>query len=135
MQGKKLAPIMLLAPIALLYFVFIGGGLFETIKESLGYIPNLNMNDISFKSFGSLFGQANFIRNTLYSIYLVFVSTLLSTFFWDYHCLYFCVIKSSFYKSDGAKDLTGRSYYSIYLCCIPVNYILRTNGFCFKAFI
>lgn len=79
MHLKKGIPYVLLSPVLILYIFFIGGGLIETVKESLGYIPVIGLDTFSLNSYKEILGQNSFFHDMLYSIYLAATATLLST--------------------------------------------------------
>lgn len=76
---KRMAPYVLIAPVVVIYTIFIAGGVTMTLKESLGYIPALGLNEISLNSYRTILGRADFIKSIGYSLYLAFVSASLST--------------------------------------------------------
>lgn len=80
MRFKKITPYALLAPILILYILLIGGGLIETIKESMGYIPVLGFNTVNLDSYKEIFRQDSFLRDMMYSVYIAGTATILSTF-------------------------------------------------------
>lgn len=73
-------PYGLLLPILVLYLLFVGGGLIETIKESLGYLPVLELYSFNLSSYSQIVSQPDFWNDVLYSSYLAFSATILSTF-------------------------------------------------------
>jgi putative spermidine/putrescine transport system permease protein len=80
MHFKRITPYALLSPILILYILLIGGGLIETVKESMGYIPVLGLNTFSLDSYKEIFRQNSFLRDLLYSVYIAGTATILSTF-------------------------------------------------------
>jgi len=51
----------------------------STLKESLGYIPELFLDKITLKYYIELISNKVFLRSLTYSLYVAFVSTILST--------------------------------------------------------
>ncbi|WP_291636336.1 ABC transporter permease [Clostridium sp.] len=80
MRFKRITPYVLLSPILILYIFLIGGGLIETVKESMGYIPVLGFNTFNLDSYKEIFGQNSFLKDMLYSVYIAVMATILSTF-------------------------------------------------------
>lgn len=68
MRFKRIIPYALLAPILILYVVFVCCGLKETIKESMGYIPILEFNTVNLDSYKEIFRQNDFLGDMLYSL-------------------------------------------------------------------
>ncbi|MDW7657440.1 MAG: ABC transporter permease subunit [Bacillota bacterium] len=74
-------PWLLLLPVLLLYGILIGAGLVTAFIESLGYIPALGLLRPSWDAYRSILQQSDFMKNTLFSIWIALVSSLLSTIF------------------------------------------------------
>jgi putative spermidine/putrescine transport system permease protein len=79
MRNTRFIPYALLSPILVLYGLFIGGGLIETIKVSLGYLPVLELHTFSLASYRGILQQEYFLTDMLYSVYLAFSATIIST--------------------------------------------------------
>ena len=75
----KRVPWLLLLPVLLLYGILIGAGLVTTFIESLGYIPALGLLLPSWDAYRGILQQPDFLRNTLFSLWIALVSSLLST--------------------------------------------------------
>jgi putative spermidine/putrescine transport system permease protein len=67
-----------LLPITLLFIVFIIGGIIQIAVESLGYLPGLGLDKISFKSYMTLFKDPYYYGSIIYALYLAFVSSFIS---------------------------------------------------------
>jgi len=127
---KKFRPYFLISPIVILYIIFIGGGLFEIFKESLGYIPALELTEISLESYGKVFLEKGFIRNTLYSLYLALTAALLSTFFGILIAYFFVTSKNKIIKIVVRKTLqTGLILPYIYVVFLAVLLFNQTGFF------
>jgi putative spermidine/putrescine transport system permease protein len=70
----------LLAPITVFYILIIGGGLFETILESLKSVGADGEAAISIGNYVQLLGTGEFTNGFWYSLYLAFVATIIATF-------------------------------------------------------
>ncbi|MFT5872058.1 MAG: putative spermidine/putrescine transport system permease protein [Clostridium sp.] len=105
MRFKKITPYALLAPILILYVLLIGGGLIETLKESMGYIPVLGLNTFNLDSYQEIFTQNDFLRDMLYSVYIAGVATILSTFLGIIIAYCFVTSRKLFIKSIVKKTL------------------------------
>lgn len=105
MGYRKIAPYVLLSPILILYIILIGGGLIETVKESMGYIPVLGFNNFNLDSYKEIFRQSDFLRDMLYSIYLAGISTIISTFLGIIIAYCFVTSKNPLIKSIVKKTM------------------------------
>jgi ABC-type spermidine/putrescine transport system permease subunit II len=65
-------------PVGILYLIFIGGGFFSMLIESLGYIPVFGMNDLTTASYVALFSDKMFVSDLMFSIYVSAMSSLIS---------------------------------------------------------
>jgi putative spermidine/putrescine transport system permease protein len=81
MNFRRFTPYVLLAPIGILYLVFIGGGILNTGKESLGYIPALGLYELNLDGYAEIILAKGFLVNLGFSVYLAFVATLVATTF------------------------------------------------------
>ena len=77
-MAGKYRKLIYLAPITILYTFVIAGGFLRIFVESLGHIPALGLEVISFQAYGQLFDNTDFLRALLYSLYLAFTSATLS---------------------------------------------------------
>ena len=105
MRFKKITPYALLAPILILYVLLIGGGLIETLKESMGYIPVLGLNTFNLDSYKEILAQNDFLKDMLYSVYIASVATILSTFLGIIIAYCFVTSRNLFIKSIVKKTL------------------------------
>jgi len=71
--------LLLLMPSFLIVFSITAYVLINTLKESLGLIPELFLNEITFKYYDDLFSNKVFLNSLLYSLFVALVSTVLST--------------------------------------------------------
>jgi putative spermidine/putrescine transport system permease protein len=77
---NKTVSFLLLLPILLLYGGLVGGGLIETLIESLGFLPSIGLRDIGFDAYQRMV-EKTFHTSLLFSISIAFVSSSLSTVF------------------------------------------------------
>ncbi|WP_435789906.1 ABC transporter permease [Clostridium sp.] len=105
MHFKRITPYVLLSPILILYIVLIGGGLIETVKESMGYIPVLGFDTFDLDSYKEIFKQNSFLRDMLYSVYIAGTATILSTFLGIIIAYCFVTSKNSYVKVIVKKAL------------------------------
>lgn len=65
-------------PVIVLYTVLILGGMILVSIQSLGYIPTLNLKELSFDSYISVIKETRFLKGLVFSIFLASVSTFIS---------------------------------------------------------
>jgi putative spermidine/putrescine transport system permease protein len=127
---KKLKPYFLISPLLILYLIFIGGGLMETVKESMGYIPMLELNNFNFNSYREVFSQKDFIENTLYSLYISFTGAISSTFFGILTAYFFVKSENFVIKSILKRALqTGMILPYIYVIFLAAMLFNQTGFF------
>lgn len=66
-------------PSFLIVFSITAYVLINTLKESLGLIPELFLNEITFKYYADLFSDKVFLNSLFYSLFVALISTVLST--------------------------------------------------------
>lgn len=69
---------MLLPSIIIVVFI-TGYVVINTLKESLGFIPELFLNKFTLKYYIELFSNQVFLKSLMYSLYIALISTILST--------------------------------------------------------
>lgn len=69
----------MIMPSFLIVFSITASVLASTLKESLGLIPELFLNEITFKYYFQLFADKVFLKSFLYSLFVALVSTFMST--------------------------------------------------------
>lgn len=82
--SKNISAAIMVLPSFLIVFSITAYVVINTLKESLGLIPELFLNEITFKYYAELFTGKVFARSFLYSIFVAFLSASLSTFFGTY---------------------------------------------------
>lgn len=75
---KRYKPYVLFAPFLILFLSVFLWGLVTGIIQSLGYMPNLHLNQWTFKYYGEVLKDKEFLSSLLYSIYISLVSSSLS---------------------------------------------------------
>lgn len=71
-------------PSFIIVFFITSYVIINTLKESLGYIPELFLNEFTLKYYIELISNAIFLKSMMYSLYIALISTLLSTVFGTY---------------------------------------------------
>ncbi len=128
MYVKRFIPYALVFPICTLYILLIGGGLIETVKESLGYIPALGLNTVSFLWYREVLGQQHFLRDMLYSVYLAATATIVSTLFGIFISYAFVTTKNGFIKSIVKKALqAGLIIPYLYVVFLALQFLSQTG--------
>lgn len=75
---KKLSPYILLLPCSLFLIITLGFGVIEGILQSLGFMPSLGMEEVTFKYYTELFKDGEFIKSLLFSLKTSLISSILS---------------------------------------------------------
>lgn len=75
---KKLSPYILLLPCSLFLIITLGFGVIEGILQSLGFMPSLGMEEVTFKYYTELFNDGEFIKSLLFSLKTSLISSILS---------------------------------------------------------
>lgn len=78
MEKNKLKPYLLLAPVSVLLISIMSVGLFNSILQSLGYLPQIGLNELTLNYYKEILRDETFLRSLLFSIKTSFISTLLS---------------------------------------------------------
>ncbi len=141
--------LLMILPSFLIVFSISAYVIINTLKESLGYIPELFLNEFTFKYYTELFSNKIFIKSIIYSFYVAFVSTALSAVIGTYlgymvskskGLLYNIIYKFPILLSYIAAAALIFSTYSdkglLYHICLilhldinSLNIIYNTNGF------
>ncbi|SFA84003.1 ABC transporter permease [Clostridium frigidicarnis] len=75
---KKLSPYILLLPCSLFLIITLGFGVIEGILQSLGFMPSLGMEEVTFKYYAELFKDGEFTKSLLFSLKTSLISSILS---------------------------------------------------------
>lgn len=71
--------LILILPSFTIVFFVTAAVIANTLKESLGYIPELSLNEFTFKYFAELLKNKLFLSSLSYSFYIALISSSLST--------------------------------------------------------
>lgn len=74
---KRVAPYLLIAPAATLVAIF-AFGVINGVMQSLGIMPFLGSNDLTFDNYAKAFSNPNLVQSILYSLYLAAFSALIA---------------------------------------------------------
>lgn len=96
LENNKLNNTIMVMPSLLIVLSITTYVISNTFKESLGLIPELFLNEITFKYYINLFTDRTFVSSFLYSIFVAIISTLLSTVLGTYLGYAVSKTKSSF---------------------------------------
>ncbi|MDR0350425.1 MAG: hypothetical protein LBH64_02605, partial [Coriobacteriales bacterium] len=80
MRHSRLTTMLMVAPLALLLFVFVFGML-QSVAASLGYVPALGMRELSLDYYREMFEKRDIFRSLGLSLYLSLASAGLSVIF------------------------------------------------------
>lgn len=84
LEKNKLNNIVLVMPPLLIVLSITSYVIINTLKESLGVIPELFLNEITIKYYTILFTDKIFVSSLLYSIFIAIISASLATLFGTY---------------------------------------------------
>lgn len=79
-MGNKLKPYILLLPISIILISIMGFGIINCIMQSLGYIPYIGLENISFRFYKEILGDSIFLESLIFSLKTSFISTTISIF-------------------------------------------------------
>ncbi len=130
-NNKNISNIIMVLPSFLIVFSITAYVVANTLKESLGLIPELFLNEITFKYYAELFADKIFFRSFLYSIFVAFVSSSLSAFFGTY--LGYAVSKS---RNAFAKISYRFPIFLSYVAAAALIYnTYSDNGLLYRIFV
>lgn len=75
---RTLRTLILASPIILLYSTLILGGMLLVFVESLGYIPSLDLTQVSIKGYMDIFSETRFLKSLVFSVFLAGVAAVFS---------------------------------------------------------
>lgn len=75
---KKYNNYLLLLPCTIFLLITLGFGIGTTLVQSLGFIPSLNMDEISLKYYFELFRDKSFINSIIFNFKISFISSIIS---------------------------------------------------------
>jgi len=149
LENNKLNNTILVMPSLLIVISITSYVIINTLKESIGLIPELFLNEITFKYYTNLFNDKIFISSLLYSIFVALISASLSAVFGTYLGYAVSKSKSSFtnisyrfpiflsyvaaaaliYNTYSDKGLLYHMFQFIGLEIDNLNIIYNSNGF------
>lgn len=75
---KKYTNYILLLPCTLFLIITLGFGIGNSLLQSLGFIPSIGLNDLTFKYYLDLFLDESFLNSLLFSFKISFISSSIS---------------------------------------------------------
>lgn len=93
---NKIKPYLLIAPATILLTVIIGMGIITCICQSLGYFPQIGLNNITFDYYKEILRDKQFIESLCLSLKIAFISSIISVGIGL--LLAYCMSKSKFSK-------------------------------------
>ena len=79
-MNNKLKPYLLVAPVAILLGSVMVVGISNCIVQSLGYFPQIGMNNLTLDYYKEILGDKTFLKSLLFSIQTSLISALISVF-------------------------------------------------------
>ncbi|MEF9990735.1 MAG: ABC transporter permease subunit [Romboutsia sp.] len=77
-KNNKLKPYLLLAPITIFLIIIMGSGIVNCILQSVGYFPQIGLNEITFDYYKEILRDSSFLRSLIFTLKTSFVSAVLS---------------------------------------------------------
>ncbi|TYP48410.1 ABC transporter permease [Thermosediminibacter litoriperuensis] len=78
MNGERLRPYFMLAPVMLVQAWLIFTGIYTALEQSLGHFPAAGLNGYSLKFYIAVLKNPDFLRSLVFSFYVAFVSSALA---------------------------------------------------------
>lgn len=75
---NKYKPYLLIAPVGVLLVSVMSIGIINAILQSLGYFPNLGMDNITFDYYKEILRNERFLKSLIFSLRTSFISSILS---------------------------------------------------------
>lgn len=91
---RRKKAVWLLLPAVFLVFAVTAFTVLNTVREGLGYLPELSLYALDFSNYADLFGNGVFLNSLWYSFYVALVSTMLCLVFGVLLGYLLCQIKS-----------------------------------------
>ena len=79
-MNKNLKPYLLIAPAAILLGVVMVVGISNCIVQSLGYFPQIGMNNLTLDYYKEILGETTFLKSLLFSMKTSLISASISVF-------------------------------------------------------
>ena len=79
-MNKNLKPYLLIAPVAILLGVVMVVGISNCIVQSLGYFPQIGMNNLTLDYYKEILGETTFLKSLLFSMKTSLISASISVF-------------------------------------------------------
>ena len=77
-MNKNLKPYLLIAPTGILVGFIMIVGITNCIVQSLGYFPQIGMNNMTLDYYKEILGEATFLKSLLFSMKTSLISSLIS---------------------------------------------------------
>ncbi len=79
-MNKNLKPYLLIAPVAILLGAVMVVGISNCIVQSLGYFPQIGMNNLTLDYYKEILGETTFLKSLLFSMKTSLISASISVF-------------------------------------------------------
>ena len=77
---SKLKPYILLAPVAIILISIMGFGIANCVMQSLGYMPYIGAENISFRFYKEVIRDSVFLESLIFSLKTSFISYIVAVF-------------------------------------------------------
>ena len=78
---SKLKPYILLAPVAIILISIMGFGIANCVMQSLGYMPYIGAENISFRFYKEVIRDSVFLESLIFSLKTSFISSTVAVYF------------------------------------------------------
>lgn len=78
-MNKRLKPYLLVFPTCIFILAIVGVGLYTSIKQSLGIIPTLGLNEVTLGYYTEVLKDPQIIKSLVFSLYIALTSSIVST--------------------------------------------------------
>ncbi len=117
---------MLLPFIVLITFTFFLGTI-EMIKESLGYIPFIGLDDYTLKYYSEVLSDINFYKALGYTLYISILPMLISLFFGTFFAIQIYLKNKSYDVQKGIIQIPIVISYTVYIFFVII--LFMQTGF------
>ncbi|MPM52075.1 Inner membrane ABC transporter permease protein YdcU [bioreactor metagenome] len=75
---NKIKPYIYITPVTMLLAFVMGVGIFTCVGQSLGYFPQIGLNELTFKYYEEIFRDKTFVKSFLFTLKVSLISSVIS---------------------------------------------------------
>lgn len=76
--NDKIIPYLLIAPVSIILILIMGVGIINCISQSLGFFPQIGLEQITLSYYREIFRDSNFLESLIFSLKISLVSSILA---------------------------------------------------------